>query len=136
MLVSEQLAEVAGVSSRTIQRIENGKTASRDSALTLAAAFNVNVSTLSLEIDSQAESAKAAEKTRHYLQIKLSAIIHFASYVFVMAILVAIDLSSNPERVWVIWPAIGWGMGVLAHIGTVYLLKSISETEEQISHLN
>ncbi len=132
----EQLAEVAGVSLRTIQRIENGKTASRDSALSLATAFNVDVSTLSLDIDSQVENARAAEKTKQYLQFKLSAIIHVASYVFVIAVLVAIDLSSSPERLWVIWPAIGWGIGVLAHIGSVYLLKHISKTEEQISYLD
>jgi len=39
----EHLAEAAGISPRTIQRIENGAGASRESVMALAAAFNIDV---------------------------------------------------------------------------------------------
>ncbi len=42
----QQLAEMSGLSQRTIQRIENGKTPSVESVKSLAAVFEVDFSTL------------------------------------------------------------------------------------------
>ena len=47
----EQLADMAGLSVRTIQRIERGHKASFESLKSLASVFEVNVSTLEQEID-------------------------------------------------------------------------------------
>ena len=39
--------------------------------------------------------------------------LHIAGYGVVMVVLVAINLLSNPENPWFVWPMVGWG-GVLA----------------------
>ena len=41
--------------------------------------------------------------------------IHLAVYVAVNAMLVAINLTLTPERLWFRWPLLGWGVGVVAH---------------------
>ena len=38
---------------------------------------------------------------------------HLAGYFVVMAVLVAVNLGTNPETPWFVWPMVGWG-GVLA----------------------
>ena len=41
--------------------------------------------------------------------------IHLMKYVLVMMVLAIINWVASPERLWVIWPALGWGIGLLAH---------------------
>lgn len=38
---------------------------------------------------------------------------HFVGYFCLMAVFVAINLLTDPEHLWVLWPMLGWG-GVLA----------------------
>ncbi len=39
--------------------------------------------------------------------------LHIAGYGIVMVVLVAINMLSNPDNPWFVWPMVGWG-GVLA----------------------
>lgn len=56
-------------------------------------------------------------------QTKVEAItgfyIHFAIFVLVMVMLLAIDYANDPAW-WVQWPFLGWGIGVAAHGGAVF----------------
>lgn len=63
-----------------------------------------------------AEERKALEYVR---DIK-SFYINFLTYVIVMAVLLAINLLTGPNYIWVVWPALGWGIGVLMHGLTVF----------------
>ena len=61
-LSQEQLAQMSGLNVRTIQRIESGKNASLESLKCLAAALEVDVSTLNQEkfiMDKQSDNWKA-----------------------------------------------------------------------------
>jgi len=186
----EQLAEVSGVSTRTIQRIERGKTASLETLKCLASVFETDLQTLKKDppmttpnnptmtaqdraalnkmhewmqydkasyytnpvangTESDPETLTEADraalsKMREWMQyddmgyyvdpnlnseeraaleyvrdIK-SFYINLWSYVIVMAGLLAINLLSNPSQLWVVWPALGWGIGVLMHGLTVF----------------
>lgn len=44
----------------------------------------------------------------------------FFAYLFVMAFLLLINLTRSPEHLWVIWPAIGWGIGLAFHAWSAY----------------
>jgi hypothetical protein len=46
--------------------------------------------------------------------------INLWSYGIVMAVLLAINLLTGPSYIWVVWPALGWGIGVLMHGLTVF----------------
>lgn len=114
----EQLALVSGLSVRTIQRIERGETASVESLKSLAAAFDVDFSTLRepamTDITAPAASSLDAElliavdhvRQKRHFQISL------AAYAVVIPILVAINVHVAPHHPWAIYPALFWGLAL------------------------
>jgi transcriptional regulator with XRE-family HTH domain len=117
----EQLADLSGVSVRTIQRIEQGKPASAESLKSLGAVLNVSFHDLrnttmdttqdSLNTSFNADEALALRKAR-----KLRGFyVHAMQYAVVIPVLVAINFFSGASYPWALWPAIGWGMGLLFH---------------------
>jgi hypothetical protein len=46
--------------------------------------------------------------------------IHFAVYVAVNLLLLAVNLLTDPHVLWFVWPLAGWGIGILAHGAAVY----------------
>jgi transcriptional regulator with XRE-family HTH domain len=63
-LSQEQLAMMAGVSTRTIQRIESGYKASYETLKALASVLEVNISTLEEEIDMTEDTIRQSEYDR------------------------------------------------------------------------
>ncbi|MGL4094713.1 2TM domain-containing protein [Agrobacterium fabrum] len=122
----EQLAIVSGLSVRTIQRIERGQSASLETLATLASVFEIDVSQLTVEketdmqsiaVDSrEAEEAIAFERVRKIKKFYL----HVAQYVLVIAILVVINLVTSPHYFWAIWPALGWGVALVMNGMTTF----------------
>ena len=125
----QQLADLSGLSVRTIQRIEQGQVASPESLKSLAAVFEIPFSDLKEPAMSATETAPAplpaadnAEEVlalRHVRKLK-GFYIHLGQYVVVMLALTAINLLTRPEHLWVLWPALGWGVGVLFHAMRVF----------------
>ena len=149
----EQLAEISGVSTRTIQRIENGGNASLESLKCLAAVFETPITELQKDTDmsdedkyaSLSEEDRAALKYAHFLksydkrrdqesdtrewdmsdrehkivkevralkQFYMTALMYLAIVIF----LLILNLMTNPQYLWVMWPALGMGIG-LAFMG-------------------
>ena len=46
--------------------------------------------------------------------------IHFAAYVLVNLLLVAVNLLTTPDKLWFYWPLLGWGIGIIAHGAAIY----------------
>lgn len=146
----EQLAEVSGLSVRTIQRIEKGQQAGLESLKALASVFEINVSELTehylikSEVQSQEEpsmqsptettsqsanqsgqfsaaqlTAQEAKAIEHVENLK-SFYMHLAVYVLVMIFLTLLNYVTS-SRWWVIWPMMGWGLGLAIHGATVLL---------------
>ncbi len=118
----QQLAELSGLSTRTIQRIENGQPASAESLKSLASVFEIDYSTLTSEQDMSPVTG-----TTHAEQLALSKVrklrgfyLHLTQYVLVIALLTTINLVTNPAKLWFFWPALGWGIGILAHAATTF----------------
>lgn len=82
----EHLAELAGIGLRTIQRIENGEKASQESAMALAAAFGVDATTLSVDIEEEARKAIELKAEEAEARMRLYFYIHVASFVVVLTI--------------------------------------------------
>ncbi|CAB5643070.1 helix-turn-helix domain-containing protein [Comamonas aquatica] len=128
----QQLAELSGLSVRTIQRIENGSAASTESLKSLASVFEIDFSTLSSEpampdtptptsSPSHTPSASQQEQLALLEVRKLKGFyLHLAQYVVVIAALCAINLLTTPHRLWFYWPALGWGIGILAHAAAIF----------------
>ncbi|MFH1689181.1 MAG: 2TM domain-containing protein [Candidatus Eisenbacteria bacterium] len=45
---------------------------------------------------------------------------HLMTYVLVNLALIVINLVTSPRDIWFFWPLFGWGIGVLAHAGSVF----------------
>jgi transcriptional regulator with XRE-family HTH domain len=118
----QQLADISGLNVRTVQRIEQGQSASLESFKALGAAFNVDFS--ALQEDSVRNIVSTPEQTEVFLAFqqvrKMRGLYsHMMSYVIVMSGLAAINLILMPHRIWFIFPLLGWGVGLLSHAVSV-----------------
>jgi len=114
----QQLAELSGLNVRTIQRIEKGQEPSVESLKSLAAVFNVEFSTLKEQgMDNVISESQSAEEILAFNQVrKLKGFyIHLAQYVLIIALLTVINALTTPNRWWVQWVIMGWGVGVFFH---------------------
>jgi len=76
----EHLAELSGIALRTVQRIESGGTASRESITALAAAYNVDAAALTYSAADK-EAAEAQQKlNKGRSGLRLSFLISLASW--------------------------------------------------------
>jgi len=118
----EQLAEMSGLSVRTVQRIERGQNPSLESLKSLAAVFETEVSCLTTEADmsDQAKITAEEEKAIIYVRDIKGFYTHLIIYIIVVGALFALNLIRSPQRLWAVWPAIGWGIGLLFHGLNVY----------------
>lgn len=113
----EQLAQFSGLSVRTIQRVERGKTAGLESLKSLAAVFEVNIKDLQQEtvMDTQTKlSDKEIEIIEHVKDIK-DFYSHLINYGIVVGVFFVLNLITSPNYIWAWWIAIGWGIGVISH---------------------
>lgn len=128
----QQLAEMSGLSTRTVQRLEAGKPASMESLKSLAAVFEVDFAHLQetttmtshitptsepLAASSSAadfatalrpEEKDALQYVRELKRLYYSAIL----YVLVVCVLAVVNWLTNPAYLWVGWVALGWGAGL------------------------
>jgi transcriptional regulator with XRE-family HTH domain len=114
----EQLAEVAGLSARTIQRIERGQTPSAESLKALAAVLEVDFGALreahmtpSATPNVSAEEALALKRVRKIKGFYM----HVVEYVLIIAFLAMVNLLTAPRQIWVQWAAIPWALVLALH---------------------
>lgn len=137
----EQLAEASGLSVRTIQRLERGQPASLESAKALAAVFEIDLSRLqepAMDADPSDIRPDEAIALAHVRKVK-GFYIHLTQYVIVIALLAAINLTTSSGYLWFVWPALGWGVGIVAHGASVFsavpFLDGAWERREVEKHL-
>ncbi len=107
----EQLAELAGVSVRTIQRLENGDRPGLETLSALAAVFEINVAEFSddapagheASLDLRIEEAKNRlhQESRFFRSLSVA--------VTVCILLLVINHFTQPDIYWSVWVAIVWG---------------------------
>lgn len=118
----QQLAELSGLSVRTIQRIESGQPASAETLKSLASVFEIEFSQLTSEPEMNPSTLSAADEQlalSHVRRIK-HFYIHLSQYILIITGLGIVNLIMHPSKLWVIWPALGWGLGLLAHAASVF----------------
>ena len=120
----QQLADASGLSVRTVQRIEAGDPASTESLKSLAAVFEVDFSTLNPEPAMNTTSLNLTEQQEkdafdHVRKLR-GFYLHLMKYVIVCLGLLLINLMSSPHTLWVVWVALGWGLGLLLHAFRVF----------------
>ena len=123
----EQLAELSGVSARTIQRIERGQSASLETLKALAAVFDVDLADLRSPAMTDAaapslavppgetllthQEALAFAKVRHIRRFYFHALV----YATVSGGLALTLLAEGGFKRWWVYMAVFWGLGLLFH---------------------
>ncbi len=113
----EQLADLSGLSIRTIQRIERGQKPGLESLKCLAAVFETSVSELQQEQEMTNEVRITDEEQTAIDQVRAikGFYSHLMTYVLVIGLLFAINLLTDSSYIWAWWPAMGWGIGIINH---------------------
>ena len=112
----EHLATIAGVSLRTIQRVEKGESAAAETRMALASVFDIQMG--DLECEKNPSASLTGDKTESSTGNLLAAsrrratIKHFVIYVFVCSVLIVLNLSQSGQLTWARYPLIIWG-GIL-----------------------
>ena len=111
----DQLAQLSGLSVRTIQRIERGQNAGLETLKSLAAVFEIPLTDLQEKyMDRDYRSHEELQAVEYVKELK-GFYSHLISYIFVLCALLVFNLLTAPGHLWVIWVAFGWGVGVIAH---------------------
>ena len=127
----EHLADLAGIGLRTVQRIENGGTASKDSLMALAAAFDVDVMALCVDPAEEAVEILAAKNAKGRKALQLSLWIHLASYVFGMILFAGISWGIGGPYFAMKWPMIWWTVGIAGFGLTVVIVELATRFKAQ-----
>jgi len=125
----EQLAELAGISTRTVQRLENGEQASLETLSALAAVLALRVSDLTEQTSQEAGSAaderianardQVAAEIGFYWQVLRGLVICIFLYV--------LNRETSPDSHWSWWVAAIWGVLLLGRgIQTFFLRDRIA----------
>ena len=120
----EQLAELSGLSVRTIQRIERGQPTSPESLKCLASVFEIDFTelrepTMNTATTHRSVSADEALAMAHVRRVK-GLYMHIAQYCAVMLVLGLVNVLAYPRHPWALWVALAWGAGVLVHALRAY----------------
>jgi transcriptional regulator with XRE-family HTH domain len=114
----EQLAELSDLSVRTIQRLERGQTASPESLKALASVFEIDFSRLKEPaMDDQQHAQVRTDEALAFARVRRlkGFYVHLTTYAVIIPALAILNLVTSPAFWWVIFPAGGWGIGVVAH---------------------
>ncbi|UTA48533.1 helix-turn-helix domain-containing protein [Simiduia sp. 21SJ11W-1] len=122
----EQLADMAGVTVRTIQRLERGHKPGLETAKSLAAVFEVEFSiflseerpmTSDQSVDKPANQANSKADLEEDLAVEyIKGVKEFFSHLLMYVIFCAVFLFLDDEySSTLLWGFFGWGVGVLFH---------------------
>lgn len=128
----EQLAQISGLSVRTVQRIEQGQKAGLESLKCLAAAFDTNISELIKEdemseaiLPKQRNSSRDEEEALEYVKNLKGFHMNWMAYAVVIPCLYILNITVSPAYLWVVWPAMGWGIGITLHAVNMFGLFGV-----------
>ncbi len=109
----EHLAELANLSVRTIQRLERGHKPGLETIKSLAAVFEVDLTTF----DSGDKDMSAQLKADEILAMQyVKGVVEFYSHVFMYVVFTSVFLLNGGWHIAGIhWPFLGWGLGLTMH---------------------
>ncbi|WP_318506854.1 2TM domain-containing protein [Photobacterium leiognathi] len=123
----EQLSQLSGLSIRTIQRIEQGQKAGLESLKSLAAVFEIQVSDLQMEppMNKEITITEDEKQAIEYVKSIKEFYSHLVTYFLVITGLFVINYFTSPDYWWAVWPALGWGIGIVSHALSAFEILNI-----------
>ena len=131
-LSQEQLASMAGISVRTLQRIERGANASSETLKCLAAVLETDFSALRNGQDMTTATdiplpdlPEDEQQAMEYVRDIRSFYVHAIQYAVVITGLAVVNLFTSPGYLWFLWAAFGWGVGLAVHGLSVFEIVNL-----------
>ncbi|WP_256853303.1 helix-turn-helix domain-containing protein [Pantoea sp. Fr+CA_20] len=121
----EQLAEMAGLSTRTVQRIENGEQPSLETLSALAAVFEIKVTDLTTEAPLKSGQALDDHISDARLQLALETQFFrsLLTAVVVCTMLYCLNRVTEPGSNWSLWVAVIWGSVLVIRALRLFVFK-------------
>ncbi|MBO0638704.1 helix-turn-helix domain-containing protein [Pantoea agglomerans] len=128
----EQLAEMAGLSTRTVQRIENGERPGLETLSALAAVFEVNVADLTgpqngedQALDQRIVDARSRllDEARFYRSL--------ITAVVVCGLLFVLNHVTAPDDHWSLWVAAIWGAVLFVRALRTFVFHGLTQRWQQ-----
>jgi transcriptional regulator with XRE-family HTH domain len=118
----EKLADLTGLSTRTIQRIERGHKPGLESQKLLSDAFEIDIATLQEGLTMHNDKTLNTEEERAiaYVRDLKGFYSHAIKYTIIVTGLFLFNLIKSPEHMWVYWVMFGWGIGLVVHALNVF----------------
>ncbi|SVK54127.1 anaerobic benzoate catabolism transcriptional regulator [Acinetobacter baumannii] len=128
----EQLATIAGLSTRTVQRIENGEQASLETLTAIAAALDVQVSDLNAPPQTPQEETPEAQRLRRQVAAEGKLLSMAVRFAFIGAILLTVNVFTHPHYLWALWAIGGMSLALIMRAVRTLLLRNVfSRWQEQ-----
>lgn len=128
----EELALHAGVSVRTIQRIETGKRASLETLKCLAAVFETNVSELveeqnmpATQSTSTLQQDEAEKQAIAYVQNVKAFHMNWVTALIIVPLIYILNQNLSPDFDWYLIVALCWGAAIVLHALVIYGMFSL-----------
>lgn len=125
----EDLAQVSGLSVRTIQRIERGKRPGLESLKCLAAVFETTPAELASEDTSTDESSlldptaiREEGEAIEYVDNLKGFHMNWISFLIVIPCLYLLQVFVSPEESWILYPLFGWLLGIVLHGAVIVVM--------------
>ncbi|WJY17354.1 helix-turn-helix domain-containing protein [Pectobacteriaceae bacterium CE90] len=124
----EQLAELASLSVRTIQRIENGEQASLETLSAIAAALEVRVADLMENSGERHLQSEPLEQrildAKHQVREEGKFLRSLILFAVINSVLFVVNRLIDPHTHWFLWPLLIWGGLLVIKAINVFFLRN------------
>lgn len=115
----EQLADISGLSVRTVQRLEAGDPCALETAKALAAAFDTRAEIFiqrdSAEITPEDEAQVRRLRLERFARNRFGFYKHALTYVICNTMMMVINLTFTPGYLWFLYSVAFWGVSLAFH---------------------
>lgn len=127
-----QLATITGLSTRTVQRIENGEQASLETLTAIAAALGVQVRDLNAQPQQTIEEAPDEQRLRRQVAAEGKLLSMAVRFAVIGVMLFAINWFTHPHYLWSLWAIGGMSLALVMRAVRTLLLRNVfSRWQEQ-----
>lgn len=114
----EQLAELSGLSTRTIQRIESGRASSPESLKAIGSVFAIDWFQLKdpdMTPDHAHNAVTDEALALAYVRRVKRFYLHLGEFALIMGGLFTLNLYLTPSYLWSLWLLVFWAIGLVVH---------------------
>jgi transcriptional regulator with XRE-family HTH domain len=129
----EQLATIAGLSTRTVQRIENGEQASLETLTAIAAAMGLQIGDLHqpTQQDNSDNNNQAEQAIRRQVEAETRLLSMAVRFACIGLMLFAINWFTHPQYLWSLWAIGGMSIALVMRATRTLLLRDVFSRWQQ-----